>query len=127
MGAFASLYGVDVYRSPNCALINCGADRQGVMMPVGNQSGLAYTLKVGEETEFKRNASLRATEIEIPITYGRGCINFEASGGVAIITKSSGDDQEAGNTSEIARLMEERGYTPLAADNKGGIGFKEGE
>ncbi|MEE8573962.1 MAG: phage major capsid protein [Thermodesulfobacteriota bacterium] len=86
LGAFASLYGVDVYKSTNCASINSDADRQGVMMPVGNQSGLAYVLKTAARSEFQRDASLRATEIVVTATYGDECVNTAASGGVAIIT-----------------------------------------
>ena len=86
LGAFASLYGVDVFRSTNCASVNADADRQGIMMPVGNQSGLAYVLKTGARTEFQRDASLRATEIVVTAIYGDECVNAEASGGVAIIT-----------------------------------------
>ncbi len=86
LGAFASLYGVDVYRSTNCASVNTDADRQGVMMPAGAQSGLAYVLKTGARTEFQRDASLRATEIVVTAVYGDECVNTEASGGVAIIT-----------------------------------------
>ncbi len=86
LGAFASLYGVDVFRSTNCASVNTDADRQGVMMPVGNQSGLAYVLKTGARTEFQRDASLRATEIVVTAVYGDECVNPDAKGGVAVIT-----------------------------------------
>ncbi len=86
LGAFANLYGVDVYRSTNCASVNINADRQGVMMPVGNQCGLAYVLKVGARTEFQRDASLRATEIVVTAIYGDECVNTASNGGVAIIT-----------------------------------------
>ncbi len=86
LGAFASLYGVDVYKSTNCASVNADADRQGVMMPVGNQSGLAYVLKTAARTEFQRDASLRATEIVVSAVYGDECVNPDANGGVAIIT-----------------------------------------
>ena len=86
LGAFASLYGVDVYKSTNCASVNTNADRQGVMMPVGAQSGLAYVLKTAARTEFQRDASLRATEIVVTAIYGDECVNTAANGGVAIIT-----------------------------------------
>jgi N4-gp56 family major capsid protein len=86
LGAFASLYGVDVYKSTNCASVNTDADRQGVMMPSGNQSGLAFVLKTGARTEFQRDASLRATEIVVTAIYGDECVNPAANGGVAIIT-----------------------------------------
>jgi len=86
IGAFASLYGVDVYKSTNCASVNANADRQGVMMPSGNQSGLAYVLKTGAKTEFQRDASLRATEIVVTAVYGDECVNTAANGGVAVIT-----------------------------------------
>ncbi len=86
LGAFASLYGVDVYKSTNCASVNLNADRQGVMMPVGNQSGLAYVIKTGANTEFQRDASLRATEIVVTAIYGDECVNTDANGGVSIVT-----------------------------------------
>lgn len=86
LGAFANLYGVDIYRSTNCASVNTDADRQGVMMPIGNSSGLAFVLKTGARTEFQRDASLRATEIVVTAIYGDECVNTDASGGVAIIT-----------------------------------------
>lgn len=86
LGAFASLYGVDVYKSTNCASVNVDADRQGVMMPVGNQSGLAYVLKTAARSELQRDASLRATEVVVTATYGDECVNTAANGGIAIIT-----------------------------------------
>lgn len=86
IGALTSLYGVDVFSSTNCALVNIGADRQGVMMPVGNQSGLAYVLKTGAKTEFQRDASLRATEIVVTAIYGDECVNPAANGGVKMVT-----------------------------------------
>ncbi|VAW37818.1 hypothetical protein MNBD_DELTA02-733 [hydrothermal vent metagenome] len=86
IGAFGSLYGVDVFKSTNCASVNANADRQGVMMPMGNQSGLAYVLKTGARTEFQRDASLRATEIVVTAIYGDECVNTASNGGVAIIT-----------------------------------------
>ena len=66
--------------------MNAGADRQGVMMPVGNQSGLAYVLKTGAKTEFQRDASLRATEIVVTALYGDECVNPAANGGVKMVT-----------------------------------------
>ncbi|MBI5560561.1 MAG: hypothetical protein HY883_04745 [Deltaproteobacteria bacterium] len=86
LGAFANLYGVDIFKSTNCASVNANADRMGVMMPMGNQSGLAYVLKTGAKTEFQRDASLRATEIVVTATYGDECVNTAANGGVAVIT-----------------------------------------
>ncbi|MBI5344772.1 MAG: hypothetical protein HZB83_05470 [Deltaproteobacteria bacterium] len=86
IGALASLYGVDIFQSTNCASVNVNADRQGVMMPVGASSGLAYVLKTGAKTEFQRDASLRATEIVITAVYGHGCVNTGANGGVKIVT-----------------------------------------
>jgi N4-gp56 family major capsid protein len=86
IGAMASLYGVDIFQSTNCASVNTNADRQGVMMPMGNQSGLAYVTKNGAKTEFERDASLRATEIVVTSLYGDECVNTAANGGVAIIT-----------------------------------------
>ena len=86
IGAMANLYGVDVFSSTNCASVNSDADRQGVMMPMGSNSGLAYVLKVGARTEFERDASLRATEIVTTAMYGDECVNTAANGGVAIIT-----------------------------------------
>jgi len=86
IGALASLYGVDIFQSTNCASVNVNADRQGVMMPMGNQSGLAYVLKTAAKTEFQRDASLRATEIVVTAIYGHGCVNTAAGGGVKIIT-----------------------------------------
>ena len=86
IGAFASLYGVDVFQSTNCASVNTDADRQGVMMPMGTQSGLAYVLKTAAQTEFQRNASLRATELVVTAIYGHGCVNIAGNGGVKIVT-----------------------------------------
>jgi hypothetical protein len=86
LGAMASLYGVDVFQSTNCASVNVDADRQGVMMPLGNQSGIAYVLKTGINTELERDASLRATELVVTGIYGKGCVDTSASGGVKIIT-----------------------------------------
>ncbi|MBI1913048.1 MAG: hypothetical protein HYS21_13760 [Deltaproteobacteria bacterium] len=87
VGSLGSLYGVDIVQSTNCPSVNVNADRQGVMMPLGNQSGLAYVLKTGAKTEFQRDASLRATEIVVTAVYGQGCVNTAANGGVKIITK----------------------------------------
>jgi len=86
LGSLGTLYGVDIVQSTNCASVNVNADRMGVMMPLGNQSGLAYVLKTGAKTEFQRDASLRATEIVVTAVYGHGCVNVAASGGVKIIT-----------------------------------------
>ncbi len=87
VGSLGTLYGVDIVQSTNCASVNANADRQGVMMPMGNQSGLAYVLKTGAKTEFQRDASLRATEIVVTAIYGHGCVNAAANGGVKIITR----------------------------------------
>ncbi|HAO93410.1 MAG: hypothetical protein A2X93_09095 [Deltaproteobacteria bacterium GWC2_56_8] len=87
IGSMGTLYGVDIVQSTNCASVNANADRLGVMMPLGNQSGLAYVLKTGAKTEFQRDASLRATEIIVTAVYGHGCVNTAANGGVKIITK----------------------------------------
>ena len=114
LGAFASLYGVDVFRSTNCPLLNCGTERQGVMMPIGNQSGLAYVLKTGARTEFQRVKDNRATEIIVNASYGKGCVDMNASGGVAIISKS----EEDCSTAKI-------GNGVLLGDNKGSIAFEE--
>lgn len=86
LGSLGTLYGVDIVQSSNCASVNANADRLGVMMPLGNQSGLAYVLKTGAKTEFQRDASLRATEIVVTAVYGHGCVNSAANGGVKIIT-----------------------------------------
>lgn len=86
LGAFASLYGVDVFKSINCASVNHDADRQGVMMPIGNRSGLAFVLKAGGKVDMQRDAALRATEIIVTADYGKGCVDTTAKGGVAIIT-----------------------------------------
>ena len=86
LGSLGTLYGVDIVQSTNCASVNVNADRMGVMMPLGNQSGLAYVLKTGAKTEFQRDASLRATEIVVTAVYGHGCVNAAANGGVKIIT-----------------------------------------
>jgi len=86
LGSMGTLYGVDIVQSTNCASVNANADRLGVMMPLGNQSGLAYVLKTGAKTEFQRDASMRATEIVVTAVYGHGCVNTAANGGVKIIT-----------------------------------------
>jgi len=87
VGALGSLYGVDIVQSNNCASVNANADRQGVMMPLGNQCGLAYVLKTNAKTEFQRDASLRSTELIVTAVYGHGCVNAAAGGGVKIVTK----------------------------------------
>jgi len=86
IGAMASLYGVDIFQSTNAASVDTNANRQGVMMPMGNSSGLAYVLKNGAKTEFERDASIRGTEIVVTAVYGDECVNVAANGGVAIIT-----------------------------------------
>lgn len=86
IGGMASLYGVDIFSSTNCASINTNADRQGVMMPLGESSGLAYVEKIAARTELERDASLRATEIVVTATYGDECVNTAANGGVKIIS-----------------------------------------
>lgn len=86
LGSLGSLYGVDIVQSANCASVNTNADRQGVMMPRGNQSGLALVIKSGAKTELQRDASLRATEIVVTSTYGDECVNVAANGGVKLIT-----------------------------------------
>jgi hypothetical protein len=86
LGSLGTLYGVDVIQSTNCASVNTNADRQGVMMPLGNSSGLAYVLKMGAKTELQRDASMRSTEIVVTAVYGHGCINTAANGGVKIVT-----------------------------------------
>jgi hypothetical protein len=86
IGGFASLYGIDIFKSTNCASVNTDADRQGVMMPTGNSSGLAYVLKTGAKTELQRDASLRATEIVVTAVYGEECVNTAPNGGVKIVS-----------------------------------------
>lgn len=86
IGILPSLYGVDVMQSTLCASVNTNADRQGLMMPRGNSSGIAFVLKDPASTEFQRDASLRATEIVVTSKYGVGTPNVAANGGVAIIT-----------------------------------------
>lgn len=45
-GAFASLYGVDIYRSVDCPIVNEGKDCQGVMMSIDNdKDGVAIITK----------------------------------------------------------------------------------
>lgn len=87
LGAFANLYGVDMFKSVNCSLINAGVDRQGVIMPIGNQSGLAYILKTSSG-DIRRSKSKRGTEIIIEVIYNDECIDTSAKGGVAIISKA---------------------------------------
>jgi len=87
IGSMGTLYGVDIVQFTNCASVNANADRPGVMMPLGNQSGLAFVLKTGAKTEFQRDASLRATEIVVTAVYGHGCVNTAGNGGVKIVTK----------------------------------------
>lgn len=86
IGALSSLYGVDVFQSTNCAAVNSSADRQGVMMPSGNLSGLALVMKSAARTEMQRDASLRATEIVVTSVYGDENVNIAANGGVKIVT-----------------------------------------
>jgi len=86
LGAFTQLHGIDVFKSTNCASVNSDADRQGVIMPRGEGSGLAYVMKAGANVEFQRDASLRATEVVVVATYGDECVNTAANGGVSIIT-----------------------------------------
>lgn len=87
LGSLGTLYGVDIVQSTNCPSVNVNVDRQGVMMPLGNQAGLAYVLKSSAKTELQRDASMRATEIVVTAVYGYGCVNTAANGGVKIITK----------------------------------------
>ena len=87
LGAFASLYGVDMFKSIDCPTINAGVDRQGVMMPVGNQSGLGYILKTSLG-DIKRSRSKRGVEIIIEVIYNDECIDTSAKGGVAIFSKA---------------------------------------
>ena len=86
IGAMANLFGIDIVQSTNCASVNTNADRQGVMMPLGNQSGLVFMSKRLARTELERDASLRATEVVVTAEYGDECVNIAANGGVAIIT-----------------------------------------
>ena len=86
IGAMASLFGVDIVQSTNCASVNTNADRQGVMMPLGFNSGLVFMSKRLARTELQRNASLRSTEVVVTAEYGDECVNIAANGGVAIIT-----------------------------------------
>ena len=86
IGAMAELFGIPIIGSTNCAAVNTAADRQGVMMPLGQSSGLVFMLKRLARTEFERDASLRATEIVVTTEYGDECVNIAANGGVAIIT-----------------------------------------
>jgi hypothetical protein len=86
IGAMGSLFGIDIVSSTNCAAVNTAADRQGVMMPLGFNSGLVWMSKRLARTEFERDASLRATEIVVTSEYGDECVNIAANGGVAIIT-----------------------------------------
>ena len=86
IGAMGSLFGRDIVSSTNCAAVNTAADRQGVMMPLGFNSGLVWMSKRMARTEFERDASLRATEIVVTAEYGDECVNIAANGGVAIIT-----------------------------------------
>lgn len=87
LGSFASLYGVDMFKSANCPTINAGVDRQGVMMPIGRQSGLAYILKTSSG-DIKRSKSKRGTEIIIEAIYNDECIDTSAKGGVSIFSKA---------------------------------------
>ena len=86
IGSMGSLFGIPIVQSTNCASVNTNADRLGVLMPLGNQSGLAMVAKRAARTEFQRDASLRATEIVVTTEFGAGCVNIAANGGVAIIT-----------------------------------------
>lgn len=86
IGSMGSLFGIPIVQSTNCASVTTDANRQGVMMPMGNQSGIALVMKRAARTEFQRDASLRATEIVVTNEFGAGCVNIAANGGVAIIT-----------------------------------------
>lgn len=86
IGALGNLYGVDVYQSTTCPTANAAADRVGAMFPSGQRSGLAMVLKKVAGVEFQRDASLRATEIVVVASYGTGCVNTAANGGVKIVT-----------------------------------------
>ncbi len=86
IGAMANLFGIDIVQSTNSAAVNTAADRQGVMMPLGFNSGLFYMTKRLARVEFQRNASLRSAEIVVTAEYGDECVNIAANGGVAIIT-----------------------------------------
>lgn len=86
IGSLGALYGIDIFQTTNCASVTTDANRQGVMMPIGNQSGLAFVVKMGAKAELERDASRRATEIVVTAIYGDENVNTAANGGVAIIT-----------------------------------------
>jgi len=78
--------GIPLLRSNLCASVGGNADRQGVIMPIGDQCGLAYVEKWAARTELERDASLRATEVVVTAAYGDECVNTDAYAGVAVIT-----------------------------------------
>jgi hypothetical protein len=86
LGAFASLYDVDVFKSRDCASVNLGADRQGVMLPIGSSAGLVYSMNTKELTlEFSEHSS-QETMVTISLPVGAGVLRADANGGVAIIS-----------------------------------------
>lgn len=77
LGAFASLFGVDLFKSVACPVVNNDEDRQGIMIPVGFNNGLAYSIK----TEGIARAH---KEMDLSVTLKSRC--GDVNGGVRIIT-----------------------------------------
>ena len=69
-GALGRLYGVDWVVSSRCPTGNAGADRVGFICNPNFAIGLADKTPI--RVEFERNASLRATEINVVGVYGVG-------------------------------------------------------
>lgn len=67
-GYWATLFGVPVYITTACPLVNTNADRGGAMFIAGSALGLAY--KWMPKVELQRDASLRATEVVVTACYG---------------------------------------------------------
>jgi len=66
-GYAGTLFGVRIFTSTNCPLVNTDADRCGAMFA---SPALALVTKWPANTELQRDASLRATEIVVTACYG---------------------------------------------------------
>jgi hypothetical protein len=84
-GRRASYLGIPLIRSNLCASVGGNANRQGVMMPVGESSGLLYGLKLAARTETDRVIGTE-TELSVETIYADQCVDTTRLGGVAIIT-----------------------------------------
>jgi len=81
-GFWTTLYGVPIFMSNLCPLVNTSADRAGALFIAGSTIGMAYHWL--NRIEFQRDASLRATEVVLTLDVGFG--EIEDAEGVPIET-----------------------------------------